>query len=249
MRHTVVYKAGRMGRRRVPDLLSHPLNDHHALFRDLSNYARLCGRCLVPAPGRIASIQTSGSCLGREPLHQWPIRYVIHLLTCVQVDSSVSSPIIPHWCGHERSCAGEQQDGGASRSSVTTFYTLLVFTESLLDLNNTYQEYELGSFPYTFDLLASPPSYPVGTVPAKDVPPAGYNVVGLDVGTHTPGFALVSRTLARPGTPFRGFAACAVDGIEPYFTVGPQVQLFWRNATAGVPGARCAEIELRAVAA
>jgi hypothetical protein len=122
-------------------------------------------------------------------------------------------------------------------------------SNTFLDLNSTYQEYDLGSLPYTFDLVTSPPSYPAGTVPAKDVPPTGYNFVGLDVGTHTPGFALVDRALVQPSTTFRGFAACAVEGVEPYFSVGPQVQLLWRNATAGAPGARCAEIELRAVAA
>jgi hypothetical protein len=87
-----------------------------------------------------------------------------------------------------------------------------------------------------------------GTAPAADVPPKGYNYVGLDIGTNTPGFALVKNTLVRANATFRGFAACYVDGVSPYFSVGPEVQLLWRNASAGAPSKRCAEVELRAVA-
>jgi hypothetical protein len=85
-------------------------------------------------------------------------------------------------------------------------------------------------------------------VPAAAVPPAGYNVVTLNVGFAQPGFAVGRGNLVYTGPNFRGFAACYVAGISPYESVGPEVQLLWRNATAGAPSGRCAEVELKVVA-
>jgi hypothetical protein len=92
------------------------------------------------------------------------------------------------------------------------------------------------------------PFYPLASgIPATDVPPAGYNVVALNVEYHTPGFAIEARKedLVWADAQFHGFAACYVDGIDPYENLGPQVQLLWRNATAGAPSGRCAEVELK----
>jgi hypothetical protein len=119
------------------------------------------------------------------------------------------------------------------------------------ELNGTYQEFTLGQYPYTFDLTGFAPYYlPTTSAPPSAIPPPGYNVVALNVGYNTPGFEVISpaKALVRRDPAFRGFAACYVEGISPYFNVGPEVQLLWKNSTAGPPSKLCADIELRAVA-
>jgi hypothetical protein len=115
--------------------------------------------------------------------------------------------------------------------------------------NGTYQTFFLGNYPYSFDLANTAPYYPPDAgAPASAIPPAGYNVVELNVGFSQPGFK-VSRggNLVWTDHAFHGFAACYVAGIPPYDIGGPVVQLLWRNATAGAPSSRCAEVELRVV--
>lgn len=94
------------------------------------------------------------------------------------------------------------------------------------------------------------PQVPIYTsVPTADLPPVGYNYVGLDVGNHTDGFTIVPgvRDLVQSNKTFRGFAACYVDGIAPYWSVGPEIELLWRNASARAPSPRCADVELKVI--
>jgi hypothetical protein len=114
--------------------------------------------------------------------------------------------------------------------------------------NGTYQSFVLGDYPYSFDLVNTAPSYdPEAGVPASAVPPAGYNVVGLNAGFAQSGFAVARGALVWTDGAFHGFAACYVAGIAPYEAVGPEVQLLWRNATAGAPSGSCADVELEVV--
>jgi hypothetical protein len=121
--------------------------------------------------------------------------------------------------------------------------------------NGTYEAsnipgYDNTTIVFEFAMPNTAPTYEPGEIqnPA-DVPPAGFNSVMWNDFPGTPGFAIApgADKLVWADPNFRGFAACYVDGIDTYFALGPQIQLLWRNASAGAPSPRCAEIELQAV--
>jgi hypothetical protein len=113
-------------------------------------------------------------------------------------------------------------------------------------LNGTFQSFVLGGFPYTFDLVPQEPFIPAGA--GWTPTPPGYWYLGLNVGNHTDNFSLspgIGELVHGGGSDtVHPFAACYVDGISPYTTVGPEVQLLWRFASAGPPSPRCADIQL-----
>jgi hypothetical protein len=89
--------------------------------------------------------------------------------------------------------------------------------------------------------------------PFKSDAPSGYEIVTLGVtGVAATGFYFDNSTLAWSGSnsstapkSFDGcFAVCRVNGTAPYFSLGPQYQLLWKESNASTTSSKCADVKL-----
>lgn len=89
--------------------------------------------------------------------------------------------------------------------------------------------------------------------PFKSDAPSGYEIVTLGVtGVATTGFYFDNSTLAWSGSnsstapkSFDGcFAVCLVNGTAPYFSLGRQYQLLWKENNASTTSSKCADVKL-----
>lgn len=79
--------------------------------------------------------------------------------------------------------------------------------------------------------------------------PAGYNLVVQNAGIANSGLSFnpSNNRLILPQN-VAVLSACLVNGVAPYFSIGPEVQLFWRNATtARSTSANCSDVSLKAI--
>ncbi|KAI4715661.1 hypothetical protein E4T48_08150 [Aureobasidium sp. EXF-10727] len=93
----------------------------------------------------------------------------------------------------------------------------------------------------------------VNMAPYGSNSPSGYEYIALGATAEaTTGFYFEGSTLAWSGSNstnapeyFDGcFALCHVNGTAPYFTLGPQYQLLWKNSSASSTSSNCADVKL-----
>lgn len=76
---------------------------------------------------------------------------------------------------------------------------------------------------------------------------AGAKLTTFNLGAPGSGlsFDTTSNEVIVPET-YGQFLACPVNGTSPYFSVGGQVQLFWKKKSVGDKSA-CADVKLKAI--
>lgn len=78
--------------------------------------------------------------------------------------------------------------------------------------------------------------------------PAGYYLVTINAGFANAGFEFSQYdNVGSASFPHEYLEVCAVNGTAPYFSLGPQYQMFWREAGTQANTEQCVGVQLKAV--